>query len=808
MGLNLQQQAAVNAIDGVFVCIAGPGSGKTTVMIERYKNMLIKGIPSSQILNLTFTNSAAAEMVKRSGFLDDKSVFRTFHSFAIDLLKKERANIPFELCDTIIPVAMEDYQLLFDLVKQYPSVSNFRRLQERISEYKKKNIMPDRAIAEAIGPEYFYALAYQEYERKCRRQGWLDFDSLMQEAVHLLDTNEEVRNRHKRKYIAVDECQDTDIVQFKLLQLIFDGNIFAVGDENQCQPPGTMVSVLKTKKQGQNASVIDLVPIESLVTGRHKLISWDTKRKRVFKGSGKKFKKAVRPFVGELIQIQSNGRITKMTPSHFVWTKFNQEELAKEEGNHFVYLMWKKDLGFRVGTSRFRRKCGSNQFSHWGYQEKAEKMWVLKTFCTLSESETYEEICSLKYGIPECVFHNAYRNSKKTKEQILPVFEAANPNGGYDCLVDHGLLFKHPMIKWPSEKHITKFHGYFKTVAANLIPKIMSLPTEDTYASSPIYSIKREKYSGPVYSLDVEGDHTYIADGIPVGNCIYEWRSAQSGNLTNFSRKFPGAKTMFLGQNYRSTKKLVEFFKTILPVDNGIASHMISENIEGVEPTFQEFQDDEQEADAVLAQITDPGESAIIARTNRQLFLYHKICTVRSIKYKILGKKDFWEENEVKKLLQIAKSCNDLGPADRVLDRLIQQHNLIDLYRNTGKPLEKSPAENLRSVVELAAGKGNIHEFMDFLRKKTHGRKSAKGLTLSTVHQSKGREWNHVFLVGASQGILPHKEGELPEEKRIFFVACSRAGKTLNISYSGNRSMFLNDFVEDIDTHEPDASEG
>lgn len=521
MKLNADQQAAANAITGVLVCVAGPGSGKTTVMLDRYKNMITAGIPSSQILNLTFTHAAAAEMLKRSGFLDDKSIFRTFHSFAIDLLKKERANIPFPLCDTIIPVAMEDYQLLFDLVKQFPTITSFRTLQDKISDWKKQNIMPDRAVSEATGLEYFYAMAYQEYERKCRRQGWLDFDSLMQEAVHLLDTNPEVRERHKRKYIAVDECQDTDIVQFRLLQLIFDGNIFVVGDENQL---------------------------------------------------------------------------------------------------------------------------------------------------------------------------------------------------------------------------------------------------------------------------------------------IYEWRSAQSGNLTNFSRLFPGASTMFLGENYRSTRKLVEFFKKILPVDNGIASRMVSNNEEGIDPTFQEFPDNEKEADAILAQITDPAESVIIARTNRQLFLYHKLCTMRSIKYKILGKKDFWDENEVKKLLQIAKNCDDLGPADRVLDRLIRQHNLIELYRNAGRPLEKSPAENLYAVIELAAGKGNIHEFMDFLRKKTHGRKSAKGLTLSTVHQAKGREWNHVFLIGARQGILPHKEGELAEEKRIFFVACSRAAKTLNISYSGPRSMFLNDFVTEIDMHE-NASE-
>src|SRR5258708_100495 len=57
---------------------------------------------------------------------------------------------------------------------------------------------------------------------------------------------------------------------------------------------------------------------------------------------------------------------------------------------------------------------------------------------------------------------------------------------------------------------------------------------------------------------------------------IYEWRSAQAGNLSGFAKVFPGAKTLYLGQNYRSTKKLVSFFKKILPIDNGLASLMAS----------------------------------------------------------------------------------------------------------------------------------------------------------------------------------------------------------------------------------------
>ena len=103
------------------------------------------------------------------------------------------------------------------------------------------------------------------------------------------------------------------------------------------------------------------------------------------------------------------------------------------------------------------------------------------------------------------------------------------------------------------------------------------------------------------------------------------------------------------------------------------------------------------------------------------------------------------------------------------------------------------PIENMNNLVKMAATRGTVENFLDWVRRATYGRKSKKekDLTLSTVHQFKGRESKHVFLIGCSQGKMPHENGELPEERRIFFVACSRAAETLQISWSGNRSMFL-----------------
>lgn len=528
--LNLEQQAGVDAVNGDFVMIAGPGSGKTRVLVERYLKMRMKGIPDRDILNLTFTNAAATEMVERVGLLNSSEVFRTFHSFCLDLMKRERTHIPFPTCPTIIPVRGEQFMLMKDLLKTYPPITSFFALRDAISEWKAENVDPEQALEEEFnsGIRYFYAMAYRDYEKKQREQGWLDFDSLMKETVNLLETNDAVRTRNQRKYIAVDECQDTDITQFKLLKLLYNGNIFVVGDENQL---------------------------------------------------------------------------------------------------------------------------------------------------------------------------------------------------------------------------------------------------------------------------------------------IYEWRSAQSGNLTNFAQTFKGAKTLYLGQNYRSTQQLVSFLKRILPVDNGLASHMQSMRPLGEEVRFISYLTEDEEANEVLNAIMDrdaADDSAILARTNRQLQLIQRRAMSRNIKAEILGKKNVWQENEVKHLIELTReNLMDSRPAAVVMTALIREHNLVYRYTNTkGNPMEKDPVENMNDIVRMAGRKSKttgkpltVLEFVDWMRKITHMRRTKNEpiLTLSTVHQAKGREWKYVYVVGCNQGTLPHKDGELLEESRIFFVACSRAADELQISYSKVRSQFLNDFVEDIE---------
>src|SRR5258708_1761259 len=292
---------------------------------------------------------------------------------------------------------------------------------------------------------------------------------------------------------------------------------------------------------------------------------------------------------------------------------------------------------------------------------------------------------------------------------------------------------------------------------------------------------------------------------------IYEWRSATPGSLSNFYQRFPGSKKLFLGTNYRSTQNLVSFFKQIVPVDNGLASHMqpAPGAPEGHGPTFTAYKDETEEMDKVLAAATDPENTAILARTNRQLSRFENTCVRKNIKYRLLGKTGFWDQGETKKLIELVKEEEGaLGPAGPIVKRVIERSGLIQKYRAPFKFGQKQPEENINDAYVVAARFNSLDEFLKHVNKAKHAHRNRTGLIISTVHQMKGKEADRVFLTGVSQGLLPHEKGELSEERRIFFVAATRAAKELHISWSGQPSMFILPFLkEDAKTLEGHRSE-
>lgn len=533
--LNAEQKAAIATRAGAWVVVAAPGSGKTTVLTERIKQLFSEGAVPDNLLALTFTVSAAAEMAKRVGISvpkDQRGGYRTFHSFGLNLIKREARFLSHGLSADPFPAGSVLSKLLGEAIKKNGLArTDFDAARNYISRHKRARISPKQALDDC-GPwkNPNFALTYQTYSRLLREAAILDFDDMILNAVELLEIPE-VQERWQFKWVLCDEGQDTDDLQFSLLQSVSaqHGNIFCVGD-----------------------------------------------------------------------------------------------------------------------------------------------------------------FCQALYG-----------------------FRGANPK-----------------------------------------------------------------------------------------------------NLLRFDTWFPGAKTLYLPTNYRSTQRIVSFCRSNAPIQNDLTDQMRTDNPEGAAVEFRMYDCSNDEAENVLAAAeSDPGRSAILARTNSQLGLFESLCTERSVKFYNLGKTGFWHQTEVKQVVHLADFLlSPHGPkgyshelvlplratirsmsGSAAVYSIIDRANLESLYSSDDYTEDDNFAVlNLRSLVRIAERFRSLKEFLTHAHKASHAsRKSKTAITLGTIHAAKGLEWDNVFVVGVQVDILPHKKGDLEEEKRIFYVAMSRAAKRLQITWAGTPSEFV-----------------
>ena len=250
--LNDPQRTAVTHEGGALLIVAGPGSGKTRVITHRAAHQIaIRGIAADRILCLTFTNKAAQEMQTRLSQMianaGQKPVAGTFHSFCNTLLRAHQDNSvvdpDFTILDPEDQTAMvRDAMDACDVSTQRYNAPNIKTLISAA-----KNRMQQPADLSIAGPGNYadtglnaktIAAIYARYETICHGQNCLDFDDLLIYAVRLLDTNLRTRQRIQRRYrsIMVDEFQDTNALQYRLIRLLTaDGqNLAVVGDPDQC----------------------------------------------------------------------------------------------------------------------------------------------------------------------------------------------------------------------------------------------------------------------------------------------------------------------------------------------------------------------------------------------------------------------------------------------------------------------------------------------------------------------------------------------------------------------------------------------
>ncbi len=244
-GLNPPQRQAVEHSEGALLVIAGAGSGKTRVLTHRIAYLLATGAARpGEILAITFTNKAAAEMRERVGDLIGRSVramwVTTFHSACARMLRVDAERLGYSRGFTIYDQS-DALRMLKRCLrelgvdpKRYPA----RAIHSKISGAKNQLIDSDM-YAEMQGSvfEEVVAEAFPLYEKRMLEANAMDFDDLLVRTVNALELFEDVRERWRRsfRHVLVDEYQDTNHAQYKLLQILASehGNLMVVGDEDQ-----------------------------------------------------------------------------------------------------------------------------------------------------------------------------------------------------------------------------------------------------------------------------------------------------------------------------------------------------------------------------------------------------------------------------------------------------------------------------------------------------------------------------------------------------------------------------------------------
>ena len=245
MKLNPQQQQAVEYVSGPCLILAGAGSGKTRVIINKIAHLIGKcGYLPKQIAAVTFTNKAAREMKERVAHSIGKEsskglIVSTFHTLGFDIIKREYKQLGFKanmtLFDEHDQMALLK-ELTADLLQEDKDL--LRTLINRISNWKNDLCSPQQAMTLARDKqEQTFAHCYDRYNKQLRAYNALDFDDLIMLPTLLFKQNAEVRSKWQEKirYLLVDEYQDTNTSQYELIKLLVGdrARFTVVGDDDQ-----------------------------------------------------------------------------------------------------------------------------------------------------------------------------------------------------------------------------------------------------------------------------------------------------------------------------------------------------------------------------------------------------------------------------------------------------------------------------------------------------------------------------------------------------------------------------------------------
>ncbi|OLZ71930.1 ATP-dependent DNA helicase [Streptomyces amritsarensis] len=328
---------------------------------------------------------------------------------------------------------------------------------------------------------------------------------------------------------------------------------------------------------------------------------------------------------------------------------------------------------------------------------------------------------------------------------------------------------------------------------------------------SPLQQRLLDLWLGDRDSLCVVGD---------ASQTIYSFTGATPDHLLNFRTRYPQATVVKLVRDYRSTPQVVHLANGLLKQAGGRAAEhrleLVSQRESGPDPVYAEYADEPAEAEGVARRIRDliaagvpAGEIAVLFRINAQSEVYEQALADAGVPYQLRGAERFFERQEVQKAVLALRGAARSGGNDPLLEDLVDLPSQVRAVLSSTGWTTEPPAgsgavrdqwESVAALLRLAedfartrpgATLAHLTVELDERRAAQHA-PTVQGVTLASLHAAKGLEWDAVFLVGLTDGMLPityaKTDEQVEEERRLLYVGVTRARLHLTLSWALSRT--------------------
>jgi len=782
-GLNEPQREAVTYGDGPLLIIAGAGSGKTRVLTHRIAYLVgTDAAKPNEILAITFTNKAAAEMRDRAELLVGRRVrsmwVMTFHSACARMLRAEAPRLGYTRQFTIYDTADTRRLIkrcLDDLgidTKRFTPAS----IGSQISDAKNKLRDAD-AYAQLVGSYFEQTVAdvYRSYEREMHRANAMDFDDLLVRAVNVLELFPEVRERYANgfRHVLVDEYQDTNHAQYRWLQLLAGEhrNLTVVGDDAQCLVEGTLV----TMADG------GVLPIERVQVGDQVLSGYGDGD---FGASEVTRTHRSQPTAGIEITMLSGRRLVS-TPEH---THFAAHDPLRREKATYMDA-----FSLRSGGSSVLAAPGVAQLARDGALPMIEARAVAPGMAMFDEHGDYDMVASVRrvaldrpvYDIDVAQTHNFVANGIVTHNSIYS-FRGAD--------ITNLLEFEDTF----PDAHVVKLEQNYRSTQTILD------------AANAVIANNRGQKPKSLW--------TEIGQGDPIKIRELDDEHAEARFVTGEIQRLVDEGT--------SRAEVAVFYRT------NAQSRVLEDTLVRAEIAYQviggtKFYDRAEIKDAiayltVVVNHQDIGSFTRIVNSPRRGIGNTTIS--RLLAYSNTSGETVWElaaapegvpglgAAAIKSLRRfmstmevLAERAESSQPPEvsLLLNEMLAETGYLESLENERTIEAQGRIENLQELVNVAAeydGSTNEPSLAEFLQQvalvaDADVRVDDEGLaTLMTLHNAKGLEYPIVFIIGCEEGVFPHSraldEGGLEEERRLCYVGITRAERDLYLTSARSRTTF------------------